>query len=483
VSAQSAPSLLAKYDVAGPRYTSYPTVPYWERTPSEEQWRGRLQAAMRSAEQAGAQAGEHAAGHAVAAPGAALYVHIPFCRALCTFCGCNTRITRSHDFVAPYTRSLLAELDLYLTRLGLSQLTLGELQLGGGTPTFLTVAELETLLEGLLRRTRLPAGAIGGVEADPRVTSTEQLRVLHRYGFRRISLGVQDFDPRVQEIVNRVQAEQQVREVTEGARACGFDSVNYDLIYGLPLQTRLSIEATMDAVCRLRPDRIALYGYAHVPWIKPGQRRFTESDLPQGEDRRTLYELSRERLEAAGYREIGLDHFALESDPLWQALLEGRLHRDFMGYTSAFTRPLIGLGVSSISDAGDAFVQNEKDLQRYEERVAHGELPILRGHLLDAEDLVLRTHILRLMTRRATRWEQPSEQTGFVATAVQRLAEPAADGLVQIDAGGCRVTEKGRPFLRNICMAFDARLARRRPDRDLFTRNVRGGSEGFDHRE
>src|SRR5665213_43886 len=290
---------------------------------------------------------------------------------------------------------------------------------------------------------RLRSCAIASIAVDPPVTTPAQLQVLARYGFCRISLGVQDFDPRVQQIVNRVQSEQQVREITEAARALGFDSINYDLIYGLPLQTRASVEATMDAVCRLRPDRIALYGYAHVPWIKPGQRRFTEIDLPQGEDKRALYELGRERLEREGYREIGLDHFALETDGLWQALRSGALHRNFMGYTGAFTRPLIGLGVSSIGDAGDAFAQNEKDLQRYQERIARGELPIQRGHLLDAEDLILRGHILRLMTRLETRWDQPADRTDYLATALQRLAEPAADGLVQLRTTSCRVTEKG----------------------------------------
>ena len=449
-------SLLAKYDVAGPRYTSYPTVPYWESTPDQAQWLARVRTAL-------------AAG---AAHGAALYLHIPFCRALCTFCGCNTRITRSHNFVPPYTQALLAELDLYRGGLGVDVLELGELHLGGGTPTFLTAEELEVLLAGLFERVRPRGSAMASIEVDPRVTSDAQLAILARYGFRRISLGVQDFDPRVQDIVNRVQSEQQVRDITEGARRCGFDSINYDLIYGLPLQTLASVESTMDAVCRLRPDRIALYGYAHVPWIKPGQRRFTEADLPQGEQKRALYELGRERLEREGYREIGLYHFALESDSLWRALRDGSLHRNFMGYTNTFTRPLIGLGVSAIGDAGDAFAQNEKDLQRYQERVARGELPIQRGHLLDAEDRVLRRHILQLMTRLQTRWEDPEDYTAYLDTAVRRLAEPAADGLVQLEAGGCRVTERGRAFLRNICMAFDARLARRMPEKQLFSRTV-----------
>jgi oxygen-independent coproporphyrinogen III oxidase len=451
-----AAKLVAKYDVPGPRYTSYPTVPYWDSTPTEEQWIERVRSALRAS----------------AENGAALYVHIPFCRALCTFCGCNTRITRSHSFIPPYTAAVLAELDMYLRQLDLAQLDLGELHFGGGTPTFLTRDELDALLAGLWTRVRLRADAVASIEVDPRVTTGEQLELLARYRFRRISLGVQDFDPRVQEIVNRVQSEQQVRAVTEAARALGFDSVNYDLIYGLPLQTRASIEGTMDAVCRLRPDRIALYGYAHVPWIKPGQRRFTESDLPEGDAKRALYELGRERLEREGYREVGLDHFALETDSLWRALRSGTLHRNFMGYSTAFTRPLVGVGVSAIGDAGDAFAQNEKELQRYQERVARGELPIQRGHVLDAEDQVLRRHILRLMTRLETRWDDPADYTAYVQTAAQRLAEPAADGLVTLENDSCRVTDMGRAFLRNICMAFDARLARRVPDKALFSRTV-----------
>jgi oxygen-independent coproporphyrinogen-3 oxidase len=456
MNAIAADPLIAKYDVAGPRYTSYPTVPYWEASPSAAQWVERIGAAL-------GHSGEH---------GAAVYVHIPFCRALCTFCGCNTRITRSHSFVAPYIEALLAELDLYLEHLRVPGLEFGELHFGGGTPTFLAAEELESLLAGLFERLQPRAAAVASVEVDPRVTTHAQLSVLARYGFRRISLGVQDFDPRVQQIVNRVQSEQQVLEVTQQARSLGYESVNFDLIYGLPLQTRASVEATMDAVCRLRPDRIALYGYAHVPWIKPGQRRFTEIDLPEGEEKRALYELGRERLEREGYREIGLDHFALQTDSLWQALRSGTLHRNFMGYTTAFTRPMIGLGVSSIGDAGDAFAQNEKDLQRYQERIALGELPIQRGHLLDAEDQVLRRHILRLMTRLETQWEQPADYTDYLATAAARLAEPAADGLVELGAASCRVTEKGRGYLRNICMAFDARLARRMPDKALFSRTV-----------
>lgn len=448
--------LIAKYDVAGPRYTSYPTVPYWEGTPSQQDWLAHVARAL----------DERGAG------GASLYVHIPFCRSLCTYCGCNTRITRTHAVVMPYIQNLLTELDMYVKGTGRDRLPLEELHLGGGTPTFLDEPELDALLAGLRERAPLLEGAAGSVEVDPRVTTRGQLELLARHGFCRLSIGVQDFDPRVQDIVNRVQSEECVAEVTRAGRELGFAGINFDLIYGLPLQTEESIEATMDAVCRLRPDRIALYGYAHVPWIKPGQRRFTDADVPQSEAKRALYERSRQRLEREGYREIGLDHFALETDSLWKAQQSGAMHRNFMGYTDRSALPLIGLGVSAIGDAGDAFAQNEKDLRQYQQRVEAGELPIHRGHLLDTEDIVLRRHILRLMTRMETSWEQPTDYTDFLADVGERLAEPASDHLVEISAASCRVTPRGRAFLRNICMAFDARLARHAPGRQLFSRTV-----------
>jgi oxygen-independent coproporphyrinogen-3 oxidase len=449
--------LIAKYDVPGPRYTSYPTVPYWEHSPDESEWIARIRAVHASPESR--------------ANGASIYIHIPFCRSLCTFCGCNVRITRSHAVVGPYLESLLAEYALYRRKLDVEQFEIGELHLGGGTPTFLTVEELELLLGGILGGSRLRSGAALSVEIDPRVTSREQLELMARHGFRRASLGVQDFDPTVQDIVNRVQSEEQVHAVTRDARDLGYESINYDLIYGLPLQTLASTERTMETVCRLRPDRIALYGYAHVPWIKPAQRRFTEADLPVGEAKRALYERSRELLEREGYREIGLDHFALETDSLWKAARAGTLHRNFMGYTPVFTLPLIGLGTSGIGDAGDAFAQNEKDLLVYQERIHRGELPVNRGHVLDAEDRVLRRHILRLMTTLRTDWEG-EDYTPWLADMGEKLSEFVRDGLVELEPAGCQVTERGRGFLRNICMAFDARLARRQPERALFSRTA-----------
>jgi len=449
-------ALALKYDVPSPRYTSYPTVPYWSDTPDEARWLERLGAALR---------------HATPGTGLGLYVHIPFCRSLCTYCGCNTRVTRTPSVVAPYVDAVLEEFRMYRERIGIARPLIGELHLGGGTPTFLDCSQLERLVGGLLSDTVVAAGAELSVEVDPRVTTQPQLQLLSRHGFRRISLGVQDFDPRVQHIVNRVQSEAQVREVTEQSRAAGFQSVNYDLIYGLPLQTLTSIERTMEAVCRLRPDRVALYGYAHVPWMRPGQRRFGEQDLPAGAERRALYERSRALLAGAGYRELGIDHFALPGDGLWQAAASGSLHRNFMGYGSVRSEPLLGLGVSAIGDAGDAFAQNEKDLLVYQQRIARGELPIQRGHVLDAEDLVLRGHILNLMTRLETDWSSPLRYTPSLAGIGDRLAALQQDALLELGPHSCRVTSKGRAFLRNICMAFDARMARQKPDRPLFSRS------------
>jgi oxygen-independent coproporphyrinogen-3 oxidase len=339
-------------------------------------------------------------------------------------------------------------------------ISLSELHLGGGTPTFLSPDELDELISGILQHVRKTPEAEFSIESDPRVTTTEHLRTLARLGFRRLSLGIQDFDQRVQLAVNRVQSEQQVQKVTDTAREFGFDSINYDLIYGLPFQTVNSIERTVAAVMNLRPDRIAFYGYAHVPWVKPGQRHFTDNDVPVGPAKRELYERGRELLLAAGYREVGMDHFALETDSLWQTAMTGTLHRNFMGYTSRFVTPLIGLGVSSISDSWDTFAQNEKEIESYTSRVSAGELPIYRGHKLSHEDRVLRRHILNLMTRFETSWQEPQSFVTYLDDIAQRLADFSHDGLLRSLSDGCEVTDDGRPFLRNICMAFDAHLAR-----------------------
>jgi oxygen-independent coproporphyrinogen-3 oxidase len=454
--------LLKKYNVPGPRYTSYPTVPYWSENPTANQWIETIGQALDENEKEGI--------------GAALYVHIPFCESLCTYCGCNTRITRNHAVGNPYVDTVLKEWDLYLSKLGSTkygrQITISELHLGGGTPTFLEPEELERLVTGILGRAKVSSSHEFSIEADPRVTKREHLEILAKLGFKRLSLGIQDFDAKVQEIVHRVQSEEQVRKIIETAREVGFTSINYDLIYGLPFQTRESIRQTIDIVRQHRPDRIAFYAYAHVPWIKPSQRRFTEADLPAGDDKRALYELGRTMLEEVGFREVGMDHFALESDSLWKASQNGTLHRNFMGYTSRQVAPLIGLGVSAIGDSWRAFAQNEKLLETYQARVESGEIPIHRGHLLNSEDQVIRRHILDLMTRMKTAWEQREGYTEFLETVPERLSELERDGLVKITGRECVVTEKGRAFLRNVCMAFDARLVRKAPETSLFSKTI-----------
>ena len=450
--------LLRKYDVPGPRYTSYPVIVYWDTPPTPEEWIQSVAASLLSTDEEA---------------GAAIYVHVPFCRSLCTYCGCNSRITCNPTIGGNYVETVLQEWETYRRELQLGRpMRVAEMHLGGGTPTFLSAGELDRLISGILVHVERTPDAEYSIESDPRVTERSQLEVLYRLGFRRLSLGIQDFDSRVQLAVNRVQTEEQVREVTETARAIGFDSINYDLIYGLPFQTRKSIEHTVNAVNRLRPDRIAFYSYAHVPWVKPGQRHFTENDLPSGDEKRALYEFGRSLLEVNGYREIGMDHFALESDSLWRASLEGTLHRNFMGYTSRLVSPLIGLGVSSISDSWTMFVQNEKELEVYEERVRRGEIPIFRGHGLNHEDLVLRRHILNLMTRFETEWDSPDLNLPFLNDISTKLAEAKSDGLVRIEGKHCEVTARGRSFLRNVCMAFDARLARKAPETQIFSRTV-----------
>jgi len=450
---------MRKYNVPGPRYTSYPTVPYWGTMPTEAQWVEALSTQLERAKQEDL--------------GASIYVHIPFCESLCTYCGCNTRISRNHGVSSPYIETLLQEWSLLRSKLGVqNDMPVQEIHFGGGTPTFLTPSELDYLIKNLLVSIQPKSGYEFSIEVDPRVTTSEHLAVLREYGFKRISMGVQDFDPKVQDIVHRVQSVDQVRTLTEQARAMGFTSVNFDLIYGLPLQTPTSIEQTMNAVQSIRPDRIAFYAYAHVPWIKPGQRRFTENDLPQGEAKRALYELGRAILEANGYFEIGMDHFALTSDSLWKASQERTLHRNFMGYTSRNVQPVLPLGVSSIGDAWTAFAQNEKLLETYVDRVKQNQLPIHRGHVLDREDIVLRTHILNLMTRLETSWKEEDLYTSYLDSVPAKLKELENDELVELTATSCKVSEKGRAFLRNVCMAFDARLARKAPQTALFSQTV-----------
>ncbi len=446
--------LLEKYDIPAPRYTSYPTVPYWKQEyPSEREWTAQLEAAFGRDQRL------------------SLYLHLPFCERLCTYCGCNKHITRNHSVETPYVDSVLAEWGLYRERLPVRPV-LHELHLGGGTPTFFQPENLRRLVEGILRDVKVAEDAEFSFEAHPNGTTQEHLDVLFELGFRRLSVGVQDFDDDILKLIHRFQTREQVERLTEAARATGYTSVNFDLIYGLPRQNREHIYRTMAEVQRLRPDRIAFYSYAHVPWLKNGQRAYDETDLPTGAEKRALYEAGRDLLETDGYSDIGLDHFALPGDALLLAAQNGTMHRNFMGYTAVYTPNMIGLGASAISDAGNAYMQNEKTVADYQAAVREGQLPLLKGHFLNREDRCLRRHILNLMCRYRTEWYLPAQQTPALAETVERLREPEADGLVKITPFSVQVTPAGKAFLRNICMAFDARYWSKIPGGRVFSQAV-----------
>lgn len=450
---QNDKTLAGKYNVPVPRYTSYPTMPYWDlNTFTRPRWEDSVKFSFRESN---------------AGSGISLYIHLPFCESLCTYCGCNTRITKNHGVEEPYIAAVLKEWALYL-QLFAEAPVIRELHLGGGTPTFFSPENLQRLISGILKDARPHPLAEFSFEAHPANTSAGHLQVLFDLGFRRLSLGIQDFDPRVQFIINRHQSVEQIRLVTEQARSIGYTSINYDLIYGLPLQNQEGLINTMNIVAGLKPDRIAFYSYAHVPWIKPGQRRFTEADLPSPEQKEKLQETGRSLLLSYGYQEIGMDHFALPADELFAAERDGRLHRNFMGYTEQHTQLLVGLGVSSISDSWYAFAQNVKTLEEYLAMINEGELPVFKGHVLSDEDLQIRRHILDIMCKQRTGWDAKLFAAEF-PEVLKRLEPLEADGLVNLSADGLQVTETGKRFLRNICLCFDTRLWADKPATQLFS--------------
>ena len=404
--------------------------------------------------------------------GVSLYVHLPYCESLCTFCGCTRQISRKHDVEDPYISRVLEEWTLYRARFE-SPPRIREIHLGGGTPTFFSPGNLARLVEGLLSGARLTPGAELSFEAHPNSTTPEHLMQLSKLGFTRLSLGIQDLDPEVQRAINRHQTLEQITAITESARSYGYDSINFDLIYGLPRQRLASVDLTFDAVLTLVPERIAFYGYAHVPWRKGvAQRGFDESEIPRSAKKRQLYERGRRALEKSNYLEIGLDHFALPGDSLHRAAMDGTLHRNFMGYTATNSGVTIGLGMSAIGDSGNAFAQNEKSVAAWALRVSSGSLPVSRGHLLNSEDQVIRRHVHELMCRLETCWPGSSLPAVCLAEIKSRLADLEADGLVSTNDAGVQVTPKGRPFLRNICMAFDLRLWRALPQTQVFSRAI-----------
>jgi oxygen-independent coproporphyrinogen III oxidase len=447
---------IKKYNVPGPRYTSYPTVPYWDNSPSEEEWKQEVSDCFN-------ETNSH--------DGISLYIHLPYCESLCTYCGCNTRITVNHNVEKKYILSVIKEWKMYLAVFGDTP-KIKEIHLGGGTPTFFSPENLKILIDGILSTSVVAKDAEFSFEAHPNSTSIAHLQTLYTLGFRRMSLGIQDFDPLVQKIVNRVQSFETVEKVTQQARKIGFTSINFDLIYGLPLQKKASVIDTINKVLLLKPDRIAFYSYAHVPWVKPGQRKFTEKDIPKDVEKRELYETGRFMLEIAGYVEIGMDHFALKSDSLYKAAKKGKLHRNFMGYSHSYTKLMLGLGVSSISDSWYGYTQNVKTVEEYHELVNNRTLPIFRGHILTEEDLILRRHILNIICKYSTSWENESEQCKTIYDSLERTKEMENDGLLNVGPFHLQVTEKGKPFIRNICMAFDARLWNNLPKTEIFSKVI-----------
>lgn len=448
--------LIKKYNVPGPRYTSYPTVPFWDlESFSKEKWLLKLKSNFIKTNKT---------------EGISLYIHLPFCESLCTFCGCHKRITKNHSVEDVYINALLKEWDLYVEYLSEKPI-IQELHLGGGTPTFFNSENLRKLIEGIKEKSIVPTGAKWSIEGHPNNTNKKHLETLSNLGFSRISFGVQDYDVVVQKAINRIQPFSKVEEVTNYARNKGFTSICHDLVYGLPFQNMESIKLTVNNTLKLKPERIALYSYAHVPWIKGnGQRGFKDQDIPKDNEKRALYEYARTELLNKGYKEIGIDHFALESDDLYKAFSNETMHRNFMGYSDSKTEVMIGLGVSSISDSWTAFAQNEKSVETYYKILENNELPVVKGHILTDEDLEIRTHILNLMCHNKTVFDK--ESIIYVSAVFEKLEELKLDQLVRLTNRTIEIEKKGQPFIRNVCMALDLRLAKKDTENPIFSLTI-----------
>lgn len=439
----SAINLLQKYDVPTPRYTSYPTVPYWDfSTIDEARWKQSVIDTFKN------ENGE-----------LSIYIHLPFCENLCTFCACTKRITKNHEVEDLYISAVLKEWSIYSAILP-SALVIKEIHLGGGTPTFFSATNLIQLINGITKDAVVKADHEFSVEVHPNYTTEEHIEKLASAGFNRISIGVQDFDPTVQLAINRIQSFERTKEVVDWARKYQYNSINIDLIYGLPHQTENSVQYSVSKITSLMPDRIAFYSYAHVPWKSKGQRRYTEADLPSAAQKWAMYNTGKQLLETAGFVSIGMDHFALPDDKLFAAAASGNLHRNFMGYTTTKSKLIIALGASAISDSWNAFSQNEKVVETYQEKINQGMLPLVNGHLLSEEDVIIRKKILQLMCNNKTSLDNEFLSQAFTDNAFSKLRSLEADGLVNLEGDDIIVTTKGNAFIRNISAAFDVRLWR-----------------------
>jgi oxygen-independent coproporphyrinogen III oxidase len=454
-----ASALIEKYNVPVPRYTSYPTVPFWDQAqPDLANWRTVVRDTFSATNNT---------------EGISLYIHLPFCESLCTYCGCNKRITKNHNVEPVYITAVLKEWNMYLAMLG-AKPQIREIHLGGGTPTFFSPEQLSLLINGIMENSTLHPDYEFSFEGHPNNTTREHLQTLYDLGFRRVSYGVQDLSFKVQTAINRLQPYKNVVEVTQLSREIGYESVNFDLIYGLPFQTQESIRNTFEKVIALHPDRIAFYSYAHVPWLQKSQRAYSEADLPADDVKYALYETGKNLLLDAGYIDAGMDHFAHPDDSLNIARQKGLLHRNFMGYTTNNTSLLLGLGVSSISDAYKAYGQNVKTVEEYYERINNGELPVFKGYFHTQEDVLMRRHILDIACTGTTTWKGATKET-VKEFAIEKLEDLERDGLITLGYNSLQVTEAGWRFIRNICSAFDLKLTQKQKEgetRQMFSKAV-----------
>jgi oxygen-independent coproporphyrinogen III oxidase len=441
--------LLRRYDVAGPRYTSYPTADRFVEAFTVEQYQQAL-----SQRGSGSQVG--------GGPPLSLYVHVPFCESVCYYCACNKVITRHHDRAAEYLQALNTEMDLTLAHLGRAP-AVSQLHLGGGSPTFLSDAELTQLMQDVRRRFRLAPGAEISIEVDPRTVTEQRLVHLHGLGFNRLSFGVQDFDVDVQKAVHRIQSFDCVEALIHQARSLGFESTNVDLIYGLPMQTPASFARTITQVAALKPDRIALYGYAHLPQRFKPQRRIDGAQLPVAADKLHMLSGAISGFMANGYSYIGMDHFALPTDSLAVAKRQGRLHRNFQGYSTQADCDLIGLGVSAIGRVGATYSQNAKSLPEYYDALRQGQLPVVRGLALTRDDLLRRAMIMALMCQGRIEFESIElahliKVREYFGPELARLAPLEEAGIVTVTADAVEVSALGWYFVRAVAMVFDRYL-------------------------
>ena len=456
--------LIRKYDKAGPRYTSYPTAPMFH---------------------AGVDSGVYAetlARVATADAPLSIYIHIPFCNTVCYYCGCNKIVTKQYDRAAPYLELLLREIDLVADRMagssGDCKRPVTQFHLGGGTPTFMSNDQLRVLMARLRERFNFVDTSQGefSIEIDPRECNEDTIRVLHEIGLNRMSMGVQDFDPIVQKAVNRIQSKEETLRVLHEAREYGFESMNIDLMYGLPHQTVETFDRTLETIIECSPDRIALFNYAHLPHMFMPQRRIDEATLPSPQEKLNILEHSINRLLDSGYVFIGMDHFAKPNDELTIAQQEGKLYRNFQGYSTQADCDLIGLGVTSIGYVGGAFFQNHRDMEPYTKDINAGEFAVFRGYVLSDEDHLRRQVIMRLMCDFALDFAPFESQFGInfsehFADALADLTEMAEDGLVELRRDGLTVLPAGRLLIRNIAMAFDEYL-RKKKEQTSFSKVI-----------